>query len=231
MIGIYKITNIDNNKVYIGQSKNVIGRLLRHKLSLIRNKHFNKHLQSSWNDYGESKFTFTIIEQCNINDLDKREIYWINYYNFYNGNYGYNKTLGGKGPIGCKRSHQTKLKISKVSKGRVSPNKGKKYSVEFRKKLSEIHKGKKLTETCKLNMSKSHKGKTPWNKGINSKKITFTEQQYDFICQLRASNISYKNIGYLFSCSKNVIKRLLKDNNFYITKECKNRRIKSRCEE
>ena len=222
MIGIYKITNIDNNKVYIGQSKNIINRLQNHKNALIKNKHFNWHLQNAWNNYGESKFTFSIIEQCNVDDLDEREMYWINYYNSHNRINGYNKTLGGKGPIGYKHDYQTKLKISKANKGRISPNKGKKYSIEHRKKLSQIHKGKKLTEEWKLKISQSNKGKTPWNKGINSKKITFTEQQYYFICQLRSINVSYKNIGYLFSCSKNVIVRLLKDNNCYITKNCKN---------
>lgn len=52
MSGIYKITNVVNNKVYIGLSIHLNKRWGEHKNDLIKNKHFNAHLQNSVNKYG-----------------------------------------------------------------------------------------------------------------------------------------------------------------------------------
>ena len=56
--GIYKITNIINNKVYVGSAVNVTYRFKTHKRLLKQNKHFNTHLQSSYNKYGKDNFKF-----------------------------------------------------------------------------------------------------------------------------------------------------------------------------
>lgn len=97
-IGIYKIEckihNISNG-IYIGQSSNINRRFLQHKKELIGNYHINKHLQNAWNKYGENNFTFEIIEECPIDKLNEREIYWIQYYDSFKN--GYNNTLGGEG--------------------------------------------------------------------------------------------------------------------------------------
>lgn len=47
MIGIYKITNLINNKIYIGQSKDVEHRIKDHISGLNHNKGHNPHLQSA----------------------------------------------------------------------------------------------------------------------------------------------------------------------------------------
>lgn len=47
--GIYKITNLVNNKVYIGQSVNIRKRWNQHVLELNKNIHPNIYLQSAWN--------------------------------------------------------------------------------------------------------------------------------------------------------------------------------------
>ena len=43
MIGIYMILNKVNNKVYIGQSKNITKRISRHRCDLRKNIHKNKY--------------------------------------------------------------------------------------------------------------------------------------------------------------------------------------------
>lgn len=97
MIGIYKIENKINGKIYIGQSVNIKKRWKHHKYDLDNNKHANKHLQSAWFKYGKNNFSFSIICECKISELDEKEMYYINKNKSYDENYGYNLTIGGDG--------------------------------------------------------------------------------------------------------------------------------------
>lgn len=92
-IGIYKIKNLFNGKIYIGQSVDIEKRWSTHKAELKHNHHHNIHLQSAWNKYGEDNFEFSIIEICNSDQLNQREIYWISEFNSCEN--GYNLTSGG----------------------------------------------------------------------------------------------------------------------------------------
>lgn len=108
--GIYCIKNKINNKMYIGQSTQIERRLREHK-SLLRNNHYNKrHLQYAWNKYGEENFDFIILEKCKLEELDEREIYWINFYKTNIREYGYNYESGGHKNKNL--SDETKIKIS-----------------------------------------------------------------------------------------------------------------------
>ena len=95
MNGIYAIRNIINKKVYIGQSNDIEKRFSNHKYELRNNIHFNQHLQKAWNKYGETAFEFFILEECSLDKLDEKEIYYILLYNSYRQ--GYNRTTGGVG--------------------------------------------------------------------------------------------------------------------------------------
>lgn len=75
--GIYCIENKINHKSYIGSSKNLYQRLLKHFALLRHNKHENAHLQNAWNKYGESSFEWSIIKICDISILTEREQYCI----------------------------------------------------------------------------------------------------------------------------------------------------------
>jgi group I intron endonuclease len=99
MIGIYKIENKVNGKVYVGQSVNIESRWKAHKSELRRDTHYNTHLQKSWNKYGEDNFEFSVIEECLEQELDDKEIYWIDYYHCCEAEYGYNSQIGGTGDI------------------------------------------------------------------------------------------------------------------------------------
>lgn len=93
IVGIYKILNKVNNKVYIGSSYNIHKRFYDHLRNLRANKHINKHLQSSYNKYGESAFEFTIIVKIKKKILRKIEQIYINKYKSDNPKYGYNKSV------------------------------------------------------------------------------------------------------------------------------------------
>lgn len=89
MIGIYKITNKLNNKIYIGQSIHILQRWEEHKY-----QECNSAIHQAIKKYGIDNFTFEIIEECDQSLLDEKEIYWIKYYNSYKE--GYNLTPGGR---------------------------------------------------------------------------------------------------------------------------------------
>lgn len=62
--GIYKITNIVNNRCYIGSSVQIGIRFQQHKSRLKKDKHHSQYLQRAWNLHGESSFIFEILEKC-----------------------------------------------------------------------------------------------------------------------------------------------------------------------
>lgn len=94
-VGIYKIENIINNKVYIGQSKEIRQRWNRHKNEIRKGIHCNKHLERAFQSYGEENFVFEIIENCIADELDEKEQYWIAHYSSNNYSVGYNQDSGG----------------------------------------------------------------------------------------------------------------------------------------
>lgn len=88
--GIYKITNLINNKVYIGSSVRISTRLMSHKYDLRLDKHSNQYLQQSFNKHGESNFSFEILELCDENNLVLKENYYILKYKSNDLENGYN---------------------------------------------------------------------------------------------------------------------------------------------
>lgn len=98
--GIYKITNVINNKMYIGQSINLHKRFTEHVYSVGYESTKKRYLYRAINKYGIENFTVEVIEECSIEDkeelknyLDEREVYYIKYYKSEVD--GYNCTSGG----------------------------------------------------------------------------------------------------------------------------------------
>lgn len=100
MIGIYKITNLINGKIYVGQSNNIERRFAQHKSPYEQERFSDKPLYKAFKKYGIENFTFEIIEECIIDELDIKEIYWIKELNSLVHQNGYNITAGGNGNVG-----------------------------------------------------------------------------------------------------------------------------------
>lgn len=90
MIGIYKITNNINGKIYVGQSNNIQRRFLEHKNRGATSK---IPVDIAIQKYGKENFSFEVIEECTIEQLNQKEMYWISYFNSVEN--GYNCSIGG----------------------------------------------------------------------------------------------------------------------------------------
>lgn len=90
MIGIYKITNNINGKIYVGQSNNIQRRFLEHKN---RGATSRIPVDIAIQKYGKENFSFEVIEECTIEQLNQKEMYWISYFNSVEN--GYNCSVGG----------------------------------------------------------------------------------------------------------------------------------------
>lgn len=181
MIGIYKIENLVNHKVYIGQTVNYTRRVYLHTLYLSTNRHKNDHLQKAWNKYGSENFKFELFidftdefvaydRSTQKRLLDEAERFWIKTLKAFDEEYGYNLSLGGDGATlfgdrnpsyGNHKSEETRKKISatllerKSNAGKNNGRYGKPVSALTRQKISNANKGRKQSEEERKRRSES----------------------------------------------------------------------------
>jgi len=175
---IYKAT-FSNGKCYIGQTTRSLDARKRDHISS-KNKE-NVVFHNAINKYGENDIIWEIIDiSDSITELNEKEMYWIKFYNSYihfeNSN-GYNMTLGGESTLGWIPTEETKLKIGKSNKGRLSGDKNhqygkkgelsqwwnRKHTQEEKDKISLANKNKIFSKETREKISLANKGKT---KGI-----------------------------------------------------------------
>lgn len=95
---IYIITNLVNNKVYIGQTiRTIEERWREHCRSCCSADELNMLIKKAIKKYGKENFTITELEKCKVEDLNDKEIYYIKLYNSFQN--GYNMTPGGKSGV------------------------------------------------------------------------------------------------------------------------------------
>ena len=91
--GIYKITNMENDKVYVGQAVDTYKRWCEHcKAGLGIDTPQGNKLYSAMLEDGLENFTFELLEECPREELNRKEAYYISLYNSVQ--YGYNSTKG-----------------------------------------------------------------------------------------------------------------------------------------
>ena len=90
MIGIYKIENKINGKIYIGQSNNIQRRFQEHQT---KGETSRIPVDIAIQKYGKDNFTYTVIEETTIDNLNQAEEFWIDYFNSVET--GYNCSKGG----------------------------------------------------------------------------------------------------------------------------------------
>lgn len=169
---LYKITNIENNKIYIGQTVQPEKRWYQHKYDSSKNNHPST-LAYAIKKYGNMSFNFEVIACCKtLDEANDIETILVEQYDSHvSNNKGYNISLGGRtAPItddvkkkmsaakkGKKLSPEHSKKISESNKGRVASNKGIPRSDEEKNKISKSSKGKIFTDEHKNNLSQARK--------------------------------------------------------------------------
>lgn len=172
--GIYKITNVINNKCYIGSAKNIVYRWRRHKQLLRKNAHHSVLLQRAWNKYKSDSFRFEIVENiADIEHLVPREQYYLD---LLRPDYNVCKIAGKGGKLGIKNTKKEIERKRQAWSGKNNPNFGglskthiKNMKISLSKRGGNKGKnnpryGSHLSDETKQKIAEKLKGRTPWNK-------------------------------------------------------------------
>lgn len=152
---IYRWTNKKNGKKYVGQTVNPRKRYLQHK----RGERVDSQIiDRAILKYGAENFDYTVLLTIHADTreelrglLDEAEIASIRLeQSYYKTGLGYNMTLGGLSRGNFEHTEETKIKLSKMKKGR-------KLSETAKRNIAEGHRGLKFTELHKANLQKAHK--------------------------------------------------------------------------
>ena len=214
--GIYIITNTINDKVYVGQAQDLYIRT-KHHISDER----NPLLKKAFKKYGLDKFTINVLEKCEIEKLDDREQYWMDYYEVTNMDKGYNICPIAGSTRGVKKSQEERKQMSERASQRIgdlNPFYGKHHSDdakekirqkkigqvvsdETKRKISQRHTGEKFSEERKMAISKALKGKDKTKehgKHISESKIgsTLSEEHKVSISKTIREKIDKGEIDY-----------------------------------
>ena len=179
---IYVITNLINNKQYVGETSLTIeDRLKAHFQSAKYRLKYD--LYKDMIEYGKSNFKIELLEEFESENRQQeieRESYWIEKLNTYNNGYN-NIEKHGYTSIGYKFSDERKEEYSKKFSGENNPMYGKKLKdlmseeqiALWKQHLSEARKGKKFTEEHKKNLSENSGKKKRCCAIINGERVEF----------------------------------------------------------
>jgi group I intron endonuclease len=224
---LYRITNILNNKIYIGQTIKPNKRWSTHK-SFSRNKNKpQQYVHHAINKYGVDNFTYEVIATCiTQEDVDCTEEILIIQYNSRNKEFGYNIQPGGNV---SSPSEETREKMSKATLKQIAeqghPSLGKKrsdeqraqmretrlnnpinYTDEIRSNMSEAHIGHKDSEETKI--KKSAAQAEAWEKRNALRMLTEDIRCFAPGCDIVGTGNKYKFINGIRYCNKHGLRML-----------------------
>jgi group I intron endonuclease len=169
MAVIYRITNMVNNKYYIGSAESFARREWQHRNDLKRGVHKNPHLQASWNKYGGDAFVFEILEE--VPEGESQLAWEDKYLSLYAANYEcYNINQNAELPrLGLKHTEASKQKTSVSRTGKAAGadhyRYGQTVSPEVRQKIGDTQRGvakPERTEEHRRNLSIANTGNQNW---------------------------------------------------------------------
>lgn len=194
---IYKVTNLINDKIYVGQNK-------KNNPNYYRS---GKLIKRAVKKYGKDNFKKEILCECNsLSELNEKEIFWISELNSMNNEIGYNLEAGGsdrflnkkrtkgdytfteehkknisKGMKGLPKNKKHKENISKnhhnVS-GENNPMYGKNHTDEIKQFMSDLNTGKIPTKEQRQKMSIKSTGEQNPNSKLTKEQVVEIRRLY-----------------------------------------------------
>lgn len=201
--GIYLITNTINDKVYVGQSIDIERRIREYKNRYGKKEGEKQLIIRAMLKYGFEKFDHKILEECSREELNDKEIFWIDKYDCISPK-GYNLKSGGT--QNCYYSEDTKKKMSDGRKGDKHWNYGKHHSEETRVKIAYTNGGensywfgREITDEHRESLSRSKSGENHPMFGKHhteeSKKLISEKQKGREFSEETRNKISKSKIG------------------------------------
>jgi len=192
---IYKATNKITNKIYVGQTTHTLDKRIKNHIKESK-IYSNRPFMLSINKYGVDNFIFETIDSANnLDELNDKEIYWIDFYNSVSPN-GYNITGGGQG----KKMIKTKELGKRISEGLKKSKKWQetRNSEEYVKKMKESFinsaKGKKFTPEHKEKIWEKNKERIlKFNKSTSKKWIVVDKENN--INRITGKDKFFENLG------------------------------------
>ena len=178
MTGIYIITNLINGKRYIGQSINIKRRFWDHRCI---SHESNIHLKNALIKYGRENFKYEILEECDVSNLDEREIFYISKLKPE-----YNISSGGQRAVN-KHSESTKKIISQKSKKQWE-NMSEETKQKIINNLTGPKEGHKVSEKTKEKLRMINLGKKQSPETISKRKETIIRMKENGYVQTNASH-------------------------------------------
>lgn len=213
MTGIYKITNKINGKFYIGQSVDIKRRFIEHKTP----HGTMTSIKLAIKKYGKENFLFEVIEECKVEELDEREVYWISKLKPE-----YNRNEGGSGSRGHHVSFNLRQQLSERNKQYWNslPEAEKKTII---KRLCGPPKGHQVSEETREKLRAANLGKMQSAETVNKRRATIRNKKAAGYVQTNAGHKkkvrcvetnqifnSVKDAGESLSVSPSVISGVLK---------------------
>lgn len=156
---VYKITCKVNNKVYIGQTIESLSQRFNRHMGYQKDEHDTKFYRAI-RKYGKEKFYIELLEEVSSQEeLDKREYYWICFYDSVKRGYNTKDCIGKNGGDTLSNHHNKELISKKIRDSKLGDKNPMRINGGLKGKRNGMY-GKHLTEEQKSNISKKLKGRT-----------------------------------------------------------------------
>lgn len=210
---VYKITNKVNGKCYIGQTVQDFDKRLA--------QHFSKKdtvIQKAIRKYGKDSFEYVIIDRANnMEQLNSKEEFWINFYKSLTTQNGYNIKKGGKN---ARLTEEEKLNVSKktkeaLSRPEIRQKLGRTWTKEEKERKSNQMKGRKLSKEHRESISKALKGKKKSKEHAKNIAKGKTGIKYNIVNRPSKYNVKPKSKEYILKQKEKLNKNRREKRKYY----------------